>query len=62
MLRSIKPPEPKVSESPDWTPILSPYGMPIESDLAPWSALVLKLGSVDEETDDEEEPVQRRAD
>jgi DnaJ domain len=31
-------------------------------DLAPWPALVLKLGSVDEETDDEEEPVQRRAD
>ena len=31
-------------------------------DLAPWFALVLKLGSVDEETDDEEEPVQRRAD
>jgi hypothetical protein len=28
-------------------------------DLAPWSALVLKLGSVNQETDDEEEPVQR---
>jgi hypothetical protein len=27
-------------------------------DLAPWSALVLKLGSVNQETDDEEEPVQ----
>ena len=31
-------------------------------DLAPWIALVLKLGSVAEETDDEEEPVQRGAD
>ncbi|MFD1302093.1 hypothetical protein [Methylobacterium marchantiae] len=28
------------------------------ADLAPWIALVLKLGSVDQETDDEEEPVQ----
>ena len=32
------------------------------SDLAPCPALVLKLGSVEQETDDEEEPVQRRAD
>ncbi|CAO4164905.1 Transposase IS3/IS911 family protein [Methylorubrum aminovorans] len=30
--------------------------------LAPWPALVLKLGSVVEETDDEEEPVQRTTD
>lgn len=27
------------------------------SDLAPWPALILKLGSVEQETDDEEEPV-----
>ena len=26
-------------------------------DLAPWPALILKLGSVEQETDDEEEPV-----
>ncbi|MET3485801.1 hypothetical protein ABIC70_005344, partial [Methylobacterium sp. 1973] len=35
---------------------------PGDLDLAPWSALILKLESVDQETDDEEEPVQRRAD
>jgi len=28
-----------------------------ETDLAPWPALILKLGSVEQETDDEEEPV-----
>lgn len=33
----------------------------VDVDLAPWIALVLKLGSVDQETDDEEEPVQRSA-
>ncbi|MDV2986807.1 UNVERIFIED_CONTAM: hypothetical protein Q9R58_21030, partial [Methylobacteriaceae bacterium AG10] len=33
-----------------------------DHDLAPWPALILKLGSVEQETDDEEEPIQRRAD